>query len=524
MTHPPVCLHPENPKILLFRGAPLLLITATEHYGAVLNRPFRFERYLADVAARGITLTRLFTLFRELQAPKNPYSTCKPESPDYVAPFIRSGAEAALDGQPKYDLDRWNPEFFTRLDAFLSLASEYGIVVEVTLFSNTYKDGVWALNPLHPANNLDDSAPVAWYEYTSQRHAGLFRRQCAHVTEIVRRTNRFDNVIYEICNEPGGNAFPAGPSRPEVDAWQMEIARVIRETEQELPNRHLISAQEAFAYHLDDESERRGPGVFQFADRGFTMDAVDIVNMHPADNMRYRGRSYDLGEFMQGNLKLAELQRYCLDLYAEPKPLNLDEDNSASQYKNTMGWTVHRKRAWTALFCGAHYDAIDFSIVNGFETGTEESRHGLRAWFGHLARFIHGLDLVRARPMPELIGALPEHIVGSVLAIPGECYELYLADCRERDEPGAGEMIAGQVVLDLADRELAVSCYSPETGLESPAVRLQGGSHTRLELPPFKQDLVVRIKRSAAAGPTMLPMNSAQPTCCANRKRDSGSE
>ena len=77
----------------------------------------------------------------------------------------------------------------------------------------------------------------------------------------------------------------------------MEIARVIRETERELPNRHLISAQEAFAYHLDDESERRGPGVFQFADRGFTMDAVDIVNMHPADNMRYRGRSYDLGEF-----------------------------------------------------------------------------------------------------------------------------------------------------------------------------------------------------------------------------------
>ena len=147
-----------------------------------------------------------------------------------------------------------------------------------------------------------------------------------------------------------------------------------------------------------------------------------------------------------------------------------------------MGWTVHRKRAWTALFCGAHYEAIDFSIVNGFETGTEESRRGLRAWFGHL---------VRARPMPELIGALPEHAVGSLLAIPGECYELHLADRRERDEPGAGEMFAGQVVMDLADCELVVSCYSPETGLESPAVRLQGGSHTRIEFPPFKQDLVV---------------------------------
>ena len=289
----------------------------------------------------------------------------------------------------------------------------------------------------------------------------------------------------------------------------MEIARVIRETERELPNRHLISAQEAFAYHLDDESERGGPGVFQFADRGFTMDAVDIVNMHPADNMRYRGRSYDLGEFMQGNLKLAELQRYCLDLYAEPKPLNLDEDNSASQYKNTMGWTVHRKRAWTALFCGAHYDAIDFSIVNGFETGTEESRRGLRAWFGHLARFIHGLDLVRARPMPELIGVLPEHIVGSVLAIPGECYELYLADCRERDEPGAGEMIAGQVVLDLADRTGSLLLFTgdgPRVAGGATAGRLahpsrvaavQTGSRVRMA-PPDQSGLTVHDRIKAA--------------------------
>ena len=483
-------MHPENPRIFLFR-----------HYGAVMNRPFRFERYRADAAARGITLTRLFTLFRELQAAQNPYSTCKPESPDYVAPFVRSGAELALDGQPKYDLDEWNPEFFTRLDRFLSLAAEYGIVVEVTLLSNTYKDTVWALNPLNPANNLDDCPTVAWYEYTSRRHgrsssdsARMSRRSCGAPTGSTTSSMRY------ATSRGGGNADAAGPSTHEVDEWQTEIARVIRETEQGLPQRHLVSGQEAFAYHLEDESKRRGPGVFQFADRGFKLEAFNIVNMHPADNMLYRGKNYHLGEFMRGNLMLRELQRYCLDLYAESKPLNLDEDNAASQYKNTTGWTVHRKRAWTALFCGAHYDAIDFSINNGFETGTEESRHGLRAWFGHLARFIHRIDLVRVRPLPELIRAVPDHTIGSVLAIPGESYEVYLADRREVDEPGAGADIAGQVVIDLAAIELAVSCYSPETGLESPAVPLPGGPRTRLQLAPFKEDLVVRIThRSASA-------------------------
>src|SRR3954470_24912241 len=134
----PIRICPANPKIFEFRGKPLVLVTATEHYGAVMNRPFRFERYLADAAEKNITVTRLFVLFRELQSALNPYSTCKPESPDYISPFPRTGPGLALDGQLKYDLDRWNPEFFDRLQGFLSLACDLGIVVELTLLSNTY--------------------------------------------------------------------------------------------------------------------------------------------------------------------------------------------------------------------------------------------------------------------------------------------------------------------------------------------------------------------------------------------------
>jgi len=104
----PVRVHPANPHLFEFRGKPLVLVTACEHYG-VMNRPFRFERYLTDTTEVGINYTRLFTLFRELQSAANPYSTCKPESTDYIAPFERVGRERALDLQPKYDLDRWNP-------------------------------------------------------------------------------------------------------------------------------------------------------------------------------------------------------------------------------------------------------------------------------------------------------------------------------------------------------------------------------------------------------------------------------
>ena len=73
-------IHPMNSKRFEWRGRALALVTATEHYGAVMNRPFRYERYLDDMAARGLNLTRTFVLFRELQSAMNPASTCKPES------------------------------------------------------------------------------------------------------------------------------------------------------------------------------------------------------------------------------------------------------------------------------------------------------------------------------------------------------------------------------------------------------------------------------------------------------------
>src|SRR5881296_3443413 len=111
---PPIRLHPDNPKYFLFRGKPLVLVTASEHYGSVLNRAFDFEKYLGDAARHKMTLTRAFLLFRELQNARNPSSPCKPESPDYIAPFPRNGPGKAMDGEPLYDLDQWNPEYFDR--------------------------------------------------------------------------------------------------------------------------------------------------------------------------------------------------------------------------------------------------------------------------------------------------------------------------------------------------------------------------------------------------------------------------
>ena len=128
----PFVIHPHNPKCFEFRGRPLAFVTATEHYGAVMNRPFRFEKYLADAAEKGMTLTRLFCLCPRASEHGEPVQHVQTGvRPTTSRRSTRTGPGRALDGEPKYDLDQWNPEFFERLHQFLSRASDYGIVVEV---------------------------------------------------------------------------------------------------------------------------------------------------------------------------------------------------------------------------------------------------------------------------------------------------------------------------------------------------------------------------------------------------------
>jgi len=480
-------IHPDNPKCFEFRGKPLVLLTATEHYGAVMNRPFRFERYLDDAAEKHMTLTRLFCLFRELQHPVNPYSTCKPESPDYVAPYPRTGAGKALDGQPKFDLDRWNPEFFDRLHRFLALAEQREIMVEVVLLSNTYEPRIWELNPLHARNNINDLPQIEWIDYTTLRHPAVFQRQAALVRKIVEETNRYDNTLFEVCNEPGGG-FPGiagAPSPDEVDQWQGTLAEVIRETEASCPKRHLIAGHEAFVYDPWDHK----------IDKTFSDFFVDVVNIHPLPGVTYVGATYDMGAFMSKQLRLRALRDFCLASYSANKPLNLDEDNVASQYKDREGWTIHRKRAWTALLSGAHYDYIDFSIINYCETGTVASQAGIRSWMKHLATFMQSVDLVRARPLPGILCTQPPHTCESVLAVPGEDYAIYFADERELDDPSAGNPIRGDLVVDVRRGVYRAAAYSPTAGLYSPWLSLPEASVLRVIVPEFRDDIVIRLQR-----------------------------
>jgi len=309
-------------------------------------------------------------------------------------------------------------------------------------------------------------------------------RQKAYARKIVEETSEFDNLYYEICNEPAGNVPISTVTTADVEAWQAEMGAVIRGELARLGRKHLVFGTPVFDV----------AAMSQPCEASFRGKVLDAVNLHPNTFMRYRDRNYRMGDFMSKQLTLFEVRDFCVDTYGEPKPLVLDEDNAAAMYRDLEGWTIHRKRAWAALVSGAHYDFIDFSINVGHEAGTRASSRAIRSWFKHLSRFMSSFDFIHARPGVRWTRCAPRPLLVCTLAVEGKDYLAYLGDGRELSDPGAGKPISGKIELDLPQGKFEVMLYSPVTGEYSPSVYVDGGRQN-FELLPFEHDVVIRAKR-----------------------------
>src|SRR5690606_31196462 len=264
----PLSLHPDNPHYFLFRGKPAVLITSGEHYGALLNLDFDYRTYLATLHSDGLNATRIFSgAYAEPQgAFRIERNTLAPAPGRLIAPWARSDTPGYAGGGPKFDLQQWNPEYFERLHDLMEEASRLGIVVELVLFCPFYREEQWALSPMNASNNINGIGAVERTEvYTVEGNEALLAVQKAMVRKIVEELNGYDNLYYEICNEP----YFGGVTRE----WQQEIVQTIASTEQNLKFRHLISENVANAGEID---LMRGSGKVW----SLLHPEVDILNFH----------------------------------------------------------------------------------------------------------------------------------------------------------------------------------------------------------------------------------------------------
>jgi hypothetical protein len=195
-------LNPDNPHYLTFRGKPTLLITSGEHYGAVMNLDFDYVKYLDEIQACGLNLTRMFSgIYMESDKSFNiTKNTLAPASMRLICPWARSDVSGYANGGNKFDLTKWDAEYFKRLKDFISNANKRGIVVEVVLFCPYYGDDQWNLAPINAKNNVNNIGDLPRTDAFTMKNADMVAIHDAMVRKIVSELKDFDNIYYEICN------------------------------------------------------------------------------------------------------------------------------------------------------------------------------------------------------------------------------------------------------------------------------------------------------------------------------------
>lgn len=447
-------LHPDNPHYFLWQGKPTILITSAEHYGGVLNPDFDMATYLKTLAKDGLNYTRIFvggTYVEPLGAFNIPRNTLAPKGDRFLCPWARSDQPGYAGGGAKFDLTRWDRDYFRRLKGFVRLADELGIVVEVTLFCPFYGDAQWKLSPLNPTNNINGTPEInRTHVYTLDKHKGLLVYQEQLTRKIVQELRDETNVILELCNEPyfGGVTL----------AWQHRIADVIVEAQADHPQKKLIAQNIA----------NKGAKVTN------PHAAVSILNFHYAAPPKTVAENYAL------NRVIGDDETGFRGIHDRPYRLE--------------GWDF-------ILAGGALYNNLDYSFVAGHEDGTfvlppgapGGGNAGFRKSMRALQAFMQRFDFIHMRPDNAVINrTMPGEISARALVQSGKAYALYLRTTSKNEKTFADGQV--KISLMLPGGDYRAQWVNTRTGDVVKAEVFQQETTTRrLAAPAFTDDIALAI-------------------------------
>jgi hypothetical protein len=467
----PLRLHPANPHYFIFRGSPTVLITSGEHYGAVLNLDFDYIRYLDELQFNGLNLTRVWPGASYLEVPgsfeilKN---TLAPLPGRFSCIWQRSSSSGYAGGGNKFDLNSWDQGHLARLKDFVAQAGKRGVIVELSLFCPFYNEDLWNVSPWNARNNINGFGDLPRTETMTLKNGELLAVQEAMVRKIVVELKEFDNLYYEICNEPyfGGVALD----------WQHHIAETIVKAESSFEQKHLIAQNIA---NGSIRIEKPHP-------------AVSIFNFHysrPPESVRLN--------------------------WGLNKAIGLNEtgfDGSAD--------STYRVQAWDFIIAGgAVYNNLDYSFTvehpNGRNVPDGKTPGGgspaLRRQLKVLKDFVHGLNFIAMSPQDSVISrGVPEGATARVLADPGRDYAIYVHHGRpgfSHNTTTPSPKPRPTYAVSSEQQQIRLFCVLPpgsyearwidtKTGRPEKTEKLKSSGKPRtLVSPTYQEDIALRIRR-----------------------------
>jgi hypothetical protein len=467
-------VHPANPHYYLFRGRPTILITSAEHYGAVINMDFDYVRYLDALAAYGLNYTRVWPGgCLEMVGEFYPGNTAGPRPSRTIVPWARSSVPGFVYGGNKYDLDKWNPEFFARLKDFVAKAGERGIVVEVNFFNSQYSHR-WPLHPMYYENNIQGVGKCNFKDVQTLKYPDLVRRQSEYVGKVTEEVNAYDNVILEVCDEPS-NFTPHAEAGP----WVGHLLQVVHDTEAALPTKHLVAQMV--------EGPIGGPIDFSGS------PLLSIIT----------------GQYVWGGEQDSEQMGGMKGLdyeYGYNKPIEMNETPYYPfQYQQGDPVLDSRVEAWEFIVGGgASFNHLNSRYTVEDPAGNTPDNAQILSALRSLKEFIYSFEFVKMRADKSfVVSGVPEGVYCRGVSEPGEQYALYLHHSRLIPAPDMTYYIAtpghysGEaLVLDIPGGTYKAEWVAPASGsvLSSATFVHQGGNH-ELSTPEYELDIALRVKR-----------------------------
>jgi len=319
----PLTICSVNPHYLENGGKPVVLLGAGRVYPGDMEghlfeeyvSPYRYRDAIDFMAANKVNYGRIWHM--------QPWY-----SPNVLWPWARTGPGTANDGQPKYDLTKWDAAFWAEMRDACAYAASKDIYLEIDLFEECGMESDqssgngthrWSYHPFNPSNNINglslpsgsSSTVDGIPEFYNLSDSKLKSLQELYVNKLLAETSGYPNIFYEICNEY------TGPSDWESYWIDYLAARTSR----------LIAVN------------RLGSPSSSY----WTNPKIKIVNFH-------------WGATSPGTTN-SNMNSY----YSKNKPINYDE----TPEKSDITYRDYRKMLWAAFVGGGHiqlqngYNAFD---------------------------------------------------------------------------------------------------------------------------------------------------------------------
>ena len=231
----PLRVDPQNPRYFMDGAGKAVYLAGSHTWSLIHKRGIddghwdeiptydTFEKYLDFMESHGQNYVRLWTGMSYLDYPPFPWK--------------RTGPGTAVDGMPKFNMTDFNQSYFDMLKERITQVENRGMYASVMIFgSHNRKKSNFTQVAWNEYNNINPELASAFsnvdgYSFFTTDPAAL-EIQKKTVRKFIDELNGFDNIFWEVINEPGGT--------PEAVAWHNTMIDYIHSYESSKPKQHLV--------------------------------------------------------------------------------------------------------------------------------------------------------------------------------------------------------------------------------------------------------------------------------------------